>query len=808
MTASLLIAGLVSLPFVYVLVRSRSCVGSLRSAVRRPREAALVVAGPMLGAAIITGSAIVGDTMNASIRQSAYTHLGPVDEVVTVRGAGDQRLLLAAFAGASGGEIDGVLGYDDRSCATSIGVRAAPRAQVISVDFERARAFGGDPAATGVSGSTPPIGHAAITRDLARTLELEPGSRMSVHAYGTADLTRRRSRPAAAGCRRLLARSRSRRRTTPRRARSTSLTAGEVGPPSSDRRRVEPRRRRAGSRRTDAATRQVRSIAAAAGVDAEVYPAKQRRLADDVGEGFSRCSRRWGASASSPAAPAREPVRDAGGGAQDGARDGARGRDAPLGARRRLRHRRLALRRRRDVPRAGIGLGAILVAVSARIFASEQLLQPHFTLEAKQSGARVRHRVRRCTGDDRRHEPPRQQAEHHPRDPRPAGTAAARSKAARPRRGGIVAAAGALTLQGVSSREGFALLLGPTPRRRRADAVRREAGQGPRCPERRRLPRRRRVARFTFIPSVTKSASIMLSSSDAVRRGRHARLAAAGTAESRVLRRATGGRSLSVRSPAYPLARRSRTGLTIAMYALVVFILRSSPARAHDQRRGADGDHARQRRLRRIVSSSSANPVDVEQLRGSTAPRVAPLARTSGLFRAGAMKEDVLWNVTAFDGRFVRGGAPELEDRGSYPVRRRGLGGSCTIPTSRSSIRSSCRKAVGRRSSSPSRAPRSGSGIRTRARGPSRSWRSRRATTTSRTGLRAAARAVLRLPALTDRLYVALAPRVDPDEFAADVEATFLRNGTEAVGIGTIMDEGFTMTNQIFQLFQATWRWA
>ena len=43
---------------------------------------------------------------------------------------------------------------------------------------------------------------------------------------------------------------------------------------------------------------------------------------------------------------------------------------------------------------------------------------------------------------------------------------------------------------------------------------------------------------------------------------------------------------------------------------------------------------------------------------------------------------------------------------------------------------------------------------------------------------------------LADRLYVALAPRVDPDEFAADVEATFLRNGTEAVGIGTIMDEG------------------
>ena len=34
------------------------------------------------------------------------------------------------------------------------------------------------------------------------------------------------------------------------------------------------------------------------------------------------------------------------------------------------------------------------------------------------------------------------------------------------------------------------------------------------------------------------------------------------------------------------------------------------------------------------------------------------------------------------------------------------------------------------------------------------------------------------------------------------MQATFLRNGTEAVAIRTIMDEGFTMTRQIFQLFQ------
>jgi putative ABC transport system permease protein len=47
-----------------------------------------------------------------------------------------------------------------------------------------------------------------------------------------------------------------------------------------------------------------------------------------------------------------------------------------------------------------------------------------------------------------------------------------------------------------------------------------------------------------------------------------------------------------------------------------------------------------------------------------------------------------------------------------------------------------------------------------------------------------------------------LRPGTDADIFAGDVQATFLANGTEAVAIPTIMDEGYTMTRQIFQLFQ------
>jgi putative ABC transport system permease protein len=49
---------------------------------------------------------------------------------------------------------------------------------------------------------------------------------------------------------------------------------------------------------------------------------------------------------------------------------------------------------------------------------------------------------------------------------------------------------------------------------------------------------------------------------------------------------------------------------------------------------------------------------------------------------------------------------------------------------------------------------------------------------------------------------VGLSPGVDADAFAADVQSAFLRNGAEAVSIATIMDEGFTMTRQIFQLFE------
>ena len=58
---------------------------ALRQIGRRRGEAALVVAGSVLGTAIIIGSLIVGDTLNFSVKQTAYDNLGPIDEYVSAQ---------------------------------------------------------------------------------------------------------------------------------------------------------------------------------------------------------------------------------------------------------------------------------------------------------------------------------------------------------------------------------------------------------------------------------------------------------------------------------------------------------------------------------------------------------------------------------------------------------------------------------------------------------------------------------------------------------------------------------------------------
>src|SRR4051794_22955832 len=79
-------------------VRNRVLVRlGIRNVGRRRGRTALIVAGLMLGTAIIGAALATGDTMSHTIRSQAVAALGPTDEVVAAKGVSD------ALATATGG---------------------------------------------------------------------------------------------------------------------------------------------------------------------------------------------------------------------------------------------------------------------------------------------------------------------------------------------------------------------------------------------------------------------------------------------------------------------------------------------------------------------------------------------------------------------------------------------------------------------------------------------------------------------------------------------------------------------------------
>jgi putative ABC transport system permease protein len=166
---------------------------AFRDTVRRPGEAALVVAGSLLGTALIAGSFIVGDTLDASIKASAWTQLGPIDEIVEVPDPSAAADIEQRIAGIDDPRIDGVMSFvvaQAPIASDGSGRRLAePQAQVIEADFDAAADFGGDPTITGIEGPTPGPGETVITEDLASTLQVAAGDTITTYLFGSeADL--------------------------------------------------------------------------------------------------------------------------------------------------------------------------------------------------------------------------------------------------------------------------------------------------------------------------------------------------------------------------------------------------------------------------------------------------------------------------------------------------------------------------------------------------------------------------------------------------------------------------------------------
>jgi putative ABC transport system permease protein len=150
---------------------------------RRPTEAVLVVLGAMLGTAIIVGSLVVGDTLNFSVRQSAYQTLGPIDERTVSVDPQQGAQVAARLANlVRDPDVDGVLSAQmDRAAAVANGPdrRAEPRVLVWEIDPVAGGRF--DPALAGVH---PGAGEVVLNSELARTLAVGTGQRITIYLYG------------------------------------------------------------------------------------------------------------------------------------------------------------------------------------------------------------------------------------------------------------------------------------------------------------------------------------------------------------------------------------------------------------------------------------------------------------------------------------------------------------------------------------------------------------------------------------------------------------------------------------------------
>ncbi|MFF1511258.1 ABC transporter permease [Streptomyces sp. NPDC058326] len=176
-----------------VLVAARQPVArrlAFRQLARRRTEAALVTGGSVLGTAIIIGALVVGDTLNFSVRQEAYRTLGPVDErVVAPPGPAGRTVAERLAALADDPDIDGVLSAQaaQASAVSRSGGRtvAEPRVLAWQMDFDKASGFGAAGGESGIDGPNPEPGEVVINAPLAQSLRVGAGQPITLYLFGT-----------------------------------------------------------------------------------------------------------------------------------------------------------------------------------------------------------------------------------------------------------------------------------------------------------------------------------------------------------------------------------------------------------------------------------------------------------------------------------------------------------------------------------------------------------------------------------------------------------------------------------------------
>ncbi|HVF76168.1 MAG TPA: FtsX-like permease family protein [Acidimicrobiales bacterium] len=817
-----------SLPFLVVLAR-RPVLRRLavRNAVRRPREAMLVLLGSLLGTAIITGSFVVGDTLDASLRRSAYTQLGPVDMIVPVAGAAAGREVEASLRSLPDDAVDGLLTIVTTDAAVASGDQppvAEPSTAVLEVDFDAARRFGGDAEATGIDGPTPTGDEAVIGADLARTLDAEVGESVTAYLYGTEvplRVVRVLPRLGIAGIHLGFGSESPNLFVAP--GTLERLSAGAPGPARPPTALVTVSNEGGvieGAERSAEVERAVTS--ALAGRAAAVRPVKQDllKLAEQSGEQFTQLFTSIGFFSVIAGVLLLVNIFVM----------LSEERKTELGMLRAVGLRRsglvgsfslegwmYALASAALGTIAGLGVGRLITVVARGIFGQGEFsLELHYaaSLASVQTGFTIgfvislltvlgtslriaRLNVIRAIRDLPEPEDGRRR--------RVLGTVVAAV---------AVAGGAALTAMGVAGDNPFAVLIGPAL-----------AGAGVVRLLRHLVPRRPvvslvsvvlvtwAVAAFEVVPDAFQDADIvifvvqgLILTFSAV-----ALVSANQDAIGAAVRRVGGGSSsMSLRlGLAYPLARRFRTAMTLGMYALVVFTLTFITVFSHlfegqvdDFTRKVSGGFA----LR--VDSNGSNPVPPDAVRSLPGVRaVAEQATLNAQFRARLTDDEFIdWPVAAFDEAYVRTGPTALEERDpkyadDAAAYRAVLADPNLIVVSEFFLQDG--------GGPPERSLEPGETVEMRDPLTGRS-RTLTVAASAESGFgnllgyvsRPALAEVFGSSVTTNLLLVAVEGGVDPVALSASINGRFLANGAEAKAFREIVNENLSQQQQFFRLMQ------
>ena len=172
---------------------------------RRKWSSAMVVAGSMVGTALIAGSLVMSDTSERALQDAAFAHLGEIDltvralesatfEIAPLTPEMVETVSLQALNEATAGQIDGVMTAVERDLpvvkvepdpSSPLGFRpvlAEPEVTVAGLDFSSLKEFGSN-APSLFSQPTPVSGQAYVSQSLAEELELSTGDDIAVYVH-------------------------------------------------------------------------------------------------------------------------------------------------------------------------------------------------------------------------------------------------------------------------------------------------------------------------------------------------------------------------------------------------------------------------------------------------------------------------------------------------------------------------------------------------------------------------------------------------------------------------------------------------